>query len=236
VQQNRRQASKTHVSKFCALRTPKITIEDYVNRIVFHSYCSEECFVLALIYIERLIRRNQGFFVDKYNVHRLILTSVMIAAKYLDDESFNNAYYSRVGGLYLKKMNELEREFLLMINFDLLVENELFMAWNSCLIGHHRWLVTISQQYEFTSFDWDDEVVSLMASMLTNSDVLTPFKDFPQIVYGSPTKFEEPPISTRLKHGYLNCGYPIWQYPNQSDSPPTYLPRIFQTDVRVLIR
>jgi len=231
--QNRPQASKTHVSKFCALRTPKITIEDYVNRIVFNSYCSEECFVLALIYIERLIRRNQGFFVDKYNVHRLILTSVMIAEKYLDDESFDNAYYSRVGGLSLKKMNELEREFLFMINFNLHVENELFTAWNSCFIGHHRWLVTISQQYEFTSFDWEDEVVSLMTSMLRNSDVLTPIKDFPQIVYGNPAKFEEPPIPPRLKPGYLNCGYPIWQYPNPSGSPPTYLPRIFQTNVCV---
>jgi len=160
----------------------------------------------------------------------------MIAEKYFDDESFDNAYYCRVGGLSLEKINELEREFLLMINFDLHVENELFTAWNSCLIGHHRWIVTMSQQDEFTSFDWEDEVVSLMATMLTVPDVFTPIKGFPEIVYGYAAQFGEPSISPRLKTGYSNCGYPIWQYSNQSYSPPSYLPRIFQANLCVQTR
>jgi len=231
-----RQVSKSQTTKFHALRPPKITIYEYVKRIVLCTNCSEECFALALIYIERLIRQNQGFFVNANNVHRLILTSIMIAEKYLDDECFDNDYYCRVGGLSLKEMNELEREFLLMINFNVHVENELFTAWNSCLIDHHRWVVTMSQQYELTSFDWEDEVVALMASMVAVPDVLTPIKGFSQSVYANTGKFEGISFSPRLKPDSSNCGYPIWQYPNQSYSPPSYLPRIFRTNVCVQTR
>jgi len=232
-QNNKRQVSKSRASKFRALLAPKISIYEYVNRIVLYTNGSEECFVLALIYIERWVKENQGLFVNADNVHRLILTSVMIAEKYLDDESLDNSYYCRVGGLSLKEINELEREFLLMINFNLHVENELFTAWNNCLIGHHDWLVTTSQQYELTNFDWEDEVVSLLASMVAVPDVLTPSEVFPQIAYGNAAKFEEIYISPRLKLDRSNCGYPIWQYPNENYSPPSYLPRMLRTNVCV---
>jgi len=226
---NKRQVSNTHASKFCALLLPKIPIHEYVSRIVLCSNCSEECFVLALIYIERWVQENPGVFVNAYNVHRLILTSVMIAHKYLDDESLDNSYYCRVGGLSLKEINELEREFLLMINFNLHVENELFTAWNNCLIDHHDWLVTTSPQYEFTNFAWEDEVASLLASMVSVPDVLTP-SVFLHFGCGTESELEEISISPRLKPDCLNCGYPIWQYPNQNYSPPSYLPRMLRTN------
>jgi len=232
-QNNKRQVGKSHASKFHGLLGPKISIYEYINRIVLCSNCSEECFVLALIYIERWVQENPGVFVNAYNVHRLILTSVMIAHKYLDDESLDNSYYCRVGGLSLKEINELEREFLLMINFNLHVENELFTAWNNCLIGHHDWLVTTSQQYELTNFDWEDEVVSLLASMIAVPDVLTPSKVFRQIAFGNAAKLEEISIYPRLKPDCSNCGYPIWQYPNENDSPPSYLPRVLRTNLCV---
>jgi len=233
---NPHQVSKSQETKFHALRPPKITIYEYVKRIVLCSNCSEECFALALIYIERLIRQNQGFYVNTNNVHRLILTSVMIAEKYLDDECFDNAYYCRVGGLSLKEMNELERDFLLMINFNVHVENELCSAWYSSLIDHHRSIVTMSQQYEFRSFDWEDDVVSLMASMVAVPDVLTPIKGLEQIFDANTGKFEGIAFSPFLNPDSSNCGYPIWQYPNQSYSPPSYLPRIFRTNVCVQTR
>jgi len=234
-QNNRHQVSKEHVSKFRALRPPKISIYAYVNRIVLNSNCSEECFVIALIYIERLIRQNKRFFINAFNVHRLILTSVMIAAKYFDDHHFNNSYYCRVGGLSCKEINELEREFLLMINFNLHIDNELFTAWNRCLISYHWRNVIMSQEYEFTSFQWEDEVVSAMASIVA-SDVLTQIKGFPWVVYGHPAKFEELSISQRSKPDVSSCGCQIEQYRNQSYSRPSDLSRVFKPNVSIQTR
>lgn len=225
-QNNRRQVSKEHVTKFRALRQPKITIYAYVNRIVLNSNCSEECFAIALIYIERLVRQNKRFLVNASNVHRLILTSVMIAAKYFDDHHCSNSYYSVVGGLSCQEINELEREFLVMINYNLHVENELFTAWNRCLISYPRWTVIMAQQYEFTSFQWEDDV-SAIASIATVSDVLTQIKGFQRHIYGA--KVEELSINQRPKPNGSSCGYQIGQR-NQIYSPPSSLPRFLKAN------
>jgi len=183
------QVSYTRVTKFHASRPPKISIDEYVSRIFLYSNCSNECFLLALIYIERLVRRNKSFVVNYNNVHRLTLTSVLIAAKWFDDDHFGNAYYSRVGGLSCKEMNELEAEFLLMINFNVHVENELFMTWDSELIGYLASL-NMLQHHDFTSYDLKDKVDSSYATvvpipnMVAVSDTLTPIKDSSQVVYG----------------------------------------------------
>lgn len=69
-----------------------------VNRIHLYGRCSPSCFVLALVYIDRLIQRD-GFVLVSLNIHRIIITSLMIAAKFFDDFYFNNAFYARVGGI-----------------------------------------------------------------------------------------------------------------------------------------
>lgn len=45
----------------------------------------------------------------------------MLAAKFFDDQYFNNAYYAKVGGVPCHEINSLEVEFLFMINFSLFV-------------------------------------------------------------------------------------------------------------------
>jgi hypothetical protein len=87
------------VSKFHALRPPAISIRDYLHRVLKYAACSGECFVLALVYIDRLIQSNPTFVVNSLNIHRLLITSVMLAAKFFDDQYFNNAYYAKVGGV-----------------------------------------------------------------------------------------------------------------------------------------
>jgi hypothetical protein len=85
------------VSKFHALRPPAIGIRDYLQRVLKYAACSGECFVLALVYIDRIIQSNPSFVVNSLNIHRLLITSVMLAAKFFDDQYFNNAYYAKVG-------------------------------------------------------------------------------------------------------------------------------------------
>jgi len=232
-QNENRQVSNTHVTKFRALRLPKITISAYISRIVFCSNCSEECFAIALIYIERLVGRNKNFFISEFNVHRLILTSVMMAAKYYDDHHFDNAYYSRVGGLSCKEVNELERELLLMINFNVHVENELFTAWNNCLISHYRWIANMSLRYEFTSFEWEDEVISAMASILAVPDMMTPIKGFPRVFYGYAANVEESCVSQRSKLNGSSCSHQMWQYRNQSYNTPSNLAESFKPNLSI---
>ena len=78
--------SQRGVSKFHALRPPAISIKDYLQRVAKYAACSGECFVLALVYIDRIIQSNPTFVVNSLNIHRLLITSIMLAAKFFDDQ------------------------------------------------------------------------------------------------------------------------------------------------------
>lgn len=102
-----------------------------------HKYgsCSNECFVLALIYIDRLIQRS-NFFLTDLNVHRVVITAILLAAKFFDDAYYNNAYYAKVGGVLVSEMNGLEVDFLFRINFSLHVTTDLFNKYCEELVAH----------------------------------------------------------------------------------------------------
>lgn len=124
------------VSKFHALRPPAISILDYLERVAKYAACSGECFVLALIYIDRIIQTNPTFVVNSLNIHRLLITSIMLGAKFFDDHYFNNAYYAKVGGVPCQEMNSLEVEFLFMTNFTLFVTTETYRQYYTELCNH----------------------------------------------------------------------------------------------------
>lgn len=126
---------KNQITKFHALKAPGIGIIQYLERIHKYASCSTECFILALIYIDRLIQGN-NFLLTELNVHRVIITSVLLAAKFFDDAYYNNAYYAKVGGVLVSEMNRLEVEFLFRINFSLYVNPELYRKYNAELVAH----------------------------------------------------------------------------------------------------
>lgn len=65
---------------------PEITISDYLTRIFNYSRCSPSCFVIAYIYIHQFLHLTRSH-LTPLNVHRLLVTSVMLAAKVFDDRS-----------------------------------------------------------------------------------------------------------------------------------------------------
>mmetsp|Transcript_21974 Transcript_21974/g.37701 ORF Transcript_21974/g.37701 Transcript_21974/m.37701 type:complete len:218 (+) Transcript_21974:233-886(+) len=118
--------NSAHVTVFHALKPPSISIQKYLERILKYASCSPNCFIIALIYIDRIIQRNQTFVINSLNIHRLLITSIMVAAKFLDDFYYNNAYYAKVGGVSCHELNCLELDFLFMINFSLNVTPEVY--------------------------------------------------------------------------------------------------------------
>ncbi|KAF2077100.1 hypothetical protein CYY_001609 [Polysphondylium violaceum] len=97
-------------------KLPAISIKDYMSRLMKYSPCSKECFVASLVYIDRL-SIECGMLINSYNIHRILITTLLISTKYLDDIFYNNEFYSQVGGVSLKEMNLLELDFLKMLNF-----------------------------------------------------------------------------------------------------------------------
>jgi len=109
------------ITRFHAIRPPEISIKDYLERIKRYFGCSNECFVLSLVYIDRIVKCHENFTVSILNVHRLLITSVMLAAKFFDDVYYSNCFYGRVGGVCTKEVNVLEAHFLSLLDFNLFV-------------------------------------------------------------------------------------------------------------------
>ena len=73
-------------------RKPEIGVRRYAERIYRYAGCSPACFVVAYAYLDRLALGDDDeeggagvVAVDSYSVHRLLITSVMVAAKFMDD-------------------------------------------------------------------------------------------------------------------------------------------------------
>lgn len=104
---------------FHGMRAPPITLEAYLLRIAKYAHCSPACFAAAFMYVSRLVDSSTALAPTSLNVHRLLLTGVLLAAKFLDDRYYNNAFYARVGGISTLELNRLELEMLKLLDFKL---------------------------------------------------------------------------------------------------------------------
>jgi len=109
---------------FHSIRVPGVSIESYMARISKFFHCSTGCYILALIYIDRIIKCSPGFVVCNSNVHRLLITAMVLAAKNHDDEYYSNAFYAKVGGVVGTELNSLELRFLQTLKWKLHVTTE----------------------------------------------------------------------------------------------------------------
>jgi len=83
-----------------------------------------------MIYIDRISNMNQNVDLNGKTIHKLFLTSVVVAAKFHDDEFYCNSFYSRVGGLSLQEMNYMEKEFLNGIQYNLYIGTEIYELYS----------------------------------------------------------------------------------------------------------
>eukprot|EP01063_Lacrimia_lanifica_P033246 TRINITY_DN585_c1_g2_i10.p1 TRINITY_DN585_c1_g2~~TRINITY_DN585_c1_g2_i10.p1 ORF type:complete len:236 (+),score=54.24 TRINITY_DN585_c1_g2_i10:51-758(+) len=83
--------------------------------------CSDASFVLSRVYLDRC-----GVALTSRNKHLLLLTALVLAAKFQDDEFDTNAHYGQAGGVTLRLMNTLEEAFLAACEWDFYVAPSLF--------------------------------------------------------------------------------------------------------------
>lgn len=100
---------------------PEIDWDEYIDRIYRYSKGSNMCFIVALILIQRT-----NIKLNVYNAHRLLIASITVAVKYLDDRWYSQSYYALVGGLGggAAELNRCELQLLSLIDFEVHVSNK----------------------------------------------------------------------------------------------------------------
>ncbi|KAI8099602.1 cyclin-domain-containing protein [Halteromyces radiatus] len=135
IQTNDELMINTPLTRFHSRAKPSITIHAYLTRILKFAPFSNEALLSLLVYFDRIASKKQ-YAVNSLNVHRLLITSVVVASKFTSDVYYPNSRYAKVGGLPLLELNQLELEFLFLCDFQLHVPLEDLQDYGNQLLYH----------------------------------------------------------------------------------------------------
>ena len=91
--------------------------------------CSPANYVLALVFLDRIQAANPAYILNQKNVHRLLMTAMLISVKTNDDIFYKQSYYAKVAGLEVPELNALEAKFLQELDFNAYVDPTLFNTY-----------------------------------------------------------------------------------------------------------
>lgn len=107
----------------------------FMQKVLETTQVSQSVIVLALHYIYRLKIRNRFTNGQSGSEYRVAIAALMMANKFLDDNTYTNKTWSEVSGINLEEINRMEREFLLGIDFGLYVDKSTYISWLNLLQG-----------------------------------------------------------------------------------------------------
>ena len=113
-----------------ASEVPPYTLYDYLARWHTFSQCSDSCYIMAFIYIDRIMKRHPNLVLNKKTIHRLVLGTLVVAIKFHDDLLAKNTIYARLGGVTASELNLLVISILLLLQFKVNIRPQVYY---SCL-------------------------------------------------------------------------------------------------------
>lgn len=111
-----------------------VSAHGLLSLIVNSGLCSKECFIMSLVYVERILQQHPGFRITRRNFHRFIVASVLVGSKVLDDFYCRNVYYAVATGLTKAELNGLELSICDLLDFNLHVQPAEFALYRDSLI------------------------------------------------------------------------------------------------------
>ena len=127
--ENKQKKNSNIINFFLTKKIPSISIYDFLERLVKYSKIEKSTLILILIYIDKFCDMN-NVNLTFYNIHKLILSSLVIAAKYNEDKYLSNEFYAKIGGITKKEIDILEYQFLTLINFSLYINDEIYHKYD----------------------------------------------------------------------------------------------------------
>ncbi|KAG5643051.1 hypothetical protein DXG03_001629 [Asterophora parasitica] len=111
------------------------TFVSFMQKLLETTQVSHSVIVLSLHYIYRLKDRNRFTPAQQGSEFRIAVAGLMMANKFLDDNTYTNKTWSEVSGIDLTEINRMEREFLMAVDFNLYVDKATYESWMNLLKG-----------------------------------------------------------------------------------------------------
>ncbi|KAJ7474021.1 hypothetical protein FB451DRAFT_1398028 [Mycena latifolia] len=115
--------------------TASPTFVAFTRKLLETTQVSQSVIVLALHYIHRLRARNAGTPAQPGSEFRVAVAGLMMANKFLDDNTYTNATWAAVSLIPLPQINTMEREFLAGVSYNLYVSKGVYEDWGRLLRG-----------------------------------------------------------------------------------------------------
>lgn len=123
-------------SLFHSVRVPSVSLCTYVSQFVYELNVPPSVFVAAFVYLDRVAIEDSTLSLTYLNVHRLFTTAVTLAAKFVEDDTFSNAFLGRLGGIpSTLEINLLELQFLRRLRWNCFVSKTVYIAYVQCIIS-----------------------------------------------------------------------------------------------------
>ncbi|KAK7461312.1 hypothetical protein VKT23_008491 [Stygiomarasmius scandens] len=107
----------------------------FMQKLLETTQVSQSVIVLSLHYIYRLKERNRFTPAQAGSEFRIAVAGLMMANKFLDDNTYTNKTWSEVSGIGLEEINRMEREFLMGVDCNLYVDKATYQSWLHLLKG-----------------------------------------------------------------------------------------------------
>ncbi len=77
-------------SIFNSQTVPNMKMGDFIRRLHKYTKFSPACLIVAIIYIDRYNLSEPSFILNHRNIHKVVLTGILLATKYQDDFDYDN--------------------------------------------------------------------------------------------------------------------------------------------------
>lgn len=134
TEKNPSQTEMGNYKCFQCVSVPTITITDFLIYVINRTTCSNASMVLMVIILQLLRYRCPDLQINILTAHRLVLTSLLTASKFIDDNYDGNLRFAKVSNLSLREINLLEVELIFLINFDLHYQLDMYARGNHHII------------------------------------------------------------------------------------------------------
>jgi len=101
---------------------PPISLDKFLIRIKRFSFLEEYHIIYSLIYINRFLQND--FFLSERNIHKITAIAILSSHKFIEDNVYTFKYYSKVFGIELNELFDLEIFFLERIEWKLYVPDQ----------------------------------------------------------------------------------------------------------------
>ncbi|KAJ5796626.1 uncharacterized protein N7518_005166 [Penicillium psychrosexuale] len=122
------------LTRFHSRSPPRISVQDYLQRLTTHATLSPPILLSMVYYIDRLCALYPAFTVSSLTIHRFLITSATVASKGLSDSFWTNKTYARVGGIGMTELAMLELDFLFRVEWRIVPQPEVLVDYYQSLV------------------------------------------------------------------------------------------------------